>query len=161
SAGQPAASGHVAAAARTAVKANLRETFISSHPPGRDFIMPLTSQRPEPIDTLIPLVRPFQILVAATVAVGCAACGPARSAVSAVLAASARDIALVRDTVVVSARVTAGATLATILHAQQIATADAIELIERAGSVFDVRKVRVNQPYRLEKTPAGVIRSFD
>src|SRR5262249_42775927 len=52
-------------------------------------------------------------------------------------------------------------TLATILHAQQIATADAIELIERAGSVFDVRKVRVNQPYRLEKTPAGVIRSFD
>src|SRR5262249_51477111 len=77
------------------------------------------------------------------------------------LGRAARDIALKSETIVVSARVGAGATLASILRAQNLAAADVQRLLERAASVFDLRKVRTNQPYRLEKTTDGAIRSFE
>ena len=63
--------------------------------------------------------------------------------------------------IVVSARVTAGATLASILRAQAVAVAEVARLIERIASVFDLRKVRANQPYRLETTPDGAIAKFE
>jgi murein DD-endopeptidase MepM/ murein hydrolase activator NlpD len=73
----------------------------------------------------------------------------------------AGDIALAADFTSVSARVAGGATLATILHAQQVATAEVEAIVRHARSVFDVRKVRTNQPYRLEKRPDGTVRRFE
>jgi murein DD-endopeptidase MepM/ murein hydrolase activator NlpD len=73
----------------------------------------------------------------------------------------AEDIALATDFTSVSARVAAGATLATILHAQQVATDEVEAIVRRAASVFDVRKVRTNQPYLLEKRPDGTVRRFE
>ena len=73
----------------------------------------------------------------------------------------AEDIALAADFTFVSARVVAGATLATILRAQNVAVADVEAVVRRAASVFDPRKVRRDQPYRIEKRPDGTIRRFE
>ena len=74
---------------------------------------------------------------------------------------TARDIALAADTTIVSARVASGATLASILRAQNVIASDVTELVLRAGAVFDLRKVRRDQPYRLEKTPMGTVRRLE
>jgi murein DD-endopeptidase MepM/ murein hydrolase activator NlpD len=71
------------------------------------------------------------------------------------------DVVLAPDTTVVSATVASGATLASILRAQDIVASDVAELVRRAGAVFDLRKVRQSQPYRLEKTPQGTVRRLD
>ncbi|HEX7139633.1 MAG TPA: M23 family metallopeptidase [Vicinamibacterales bacterium] len=63
--------------------------------------------------------------------------------------------------IVVSARVTAGATLASMLRARSIAAGDVARMIDRAAAVFDLRKVRVNQPYRLETDLAGTVTKFE
>jgi murein DD-endopeptidase MepM/ murein hydrolase activator NlpD len=60
-----------------------------------------------------------------------------------------------------SARVAAGATFASILRAEHIAADEAATLVRRAASVFDLRKVRVNQPYRFVRTLGGVFRKFE
>ena len=73
----------------------------------------------------------------------------------------AEDIVLAADFTSVSARVVGGATLATILHAQQVGQADVEAVVQRAASVFDPRKVRKDQPYRLEKRPDGTIHRFE
>jgi len=74
---------------------------------------------------------------------------------------AAGDIALTADTTISSARVAAGATLASILRAHDVIASDVAELVQRAGSVFDLRKVRAAQPYRLETTPQRTIRALD
>jgi len=71
------------------------------------------------------------------------------------------DIALALETTVVSARVRAGATLASMLRAHEIAAADAAAIAVQADLVFDLRKVRANQPYRLEITHTGQVRGFE
>src|SRR3954451_21751472 len=75
-----------------------------------------------------------------------------RSALDAAIRAKA-DIVLAADTTVVSAKVAGGATLDSILRAQHIVATDITELILHASRVFDLRKVRRDQPYRLEVTP--------
>jgi murein DD-endopeptidase MepM/ murein hydrolase activator NlpD len=114
--------------------------------------------RPIPI---IPVVKVFALVVG--VAGVCAACGsrpepppPAFSARS-----LARDIALAADTTIVSAKVTAGATLASILRTNEIVASDVAALVERVTTVFDLRKVRVNQPYVLVKTTEGLVRRLE
>ena len=114
--------------------------------------------RPIPI---IPVVKIFALVVG--VAGVCAACGarpepppPAFSARS-----LARDIALAADTTIVSAKVTAGATLASILRTNEIVASDVAALVERVTTVFDLRKVRVNQPYVLVKTTEGLVRRLE
>jgi hypothetical protein len=77
------------------------------------------------------------------------------------LGQAAHDIVLTSETVVVSARVAVGATLASILRAENVAAGDAAQLIARAASVFDLRKVHANQPYRLERTLGGLFRKFE
>jgi len=78
------------------------------------------------------------------------------------LSSSAKnDIVLAADTTIVSAHIAAGATLASILHAQNVVASDVTELVRRAGSVFDLRKVRKDQPYRLETTAVGTVRRLD
>jgi murein DD-endopeptidase MepM/ murein hydrolase activator NlpD len=77
------------------------------------------------------------------------------------LAAVQGDIMLSLETTVISARVPARATLASVLRAHEIAVDEAAAIVARAGSVFDLRKVRANQPYRLETTHAGTVRGFE
>jgi murein DD-endopeptidase MepM/ murein hydrolase activator NlpD len=71
------------------------------------------------------------------------------------------DIILSLETTVISARVPARATLASVLRAHEIAVNEAAAIVAQAGSVFDLRKVRANQPYRLETTHAGTVRGFE
>ena len=71
------------------------------------------------------------------------------------------DIALALETTKVSARVRAGATLASMLRAHDVVIADAAAIVAQAASVFDLRKVRANQPYRLETTHTGTVRGFE
>ena len=77
------------------------------------------------------------------------------------IAAVKGDIMLSLETTVVSSRVRAGATLASVLRAHDVAVADAAAIVAQAAAVFDLRKVRANQPYRLETTHAGTIRAFE
>jgi murein DD-endopeptidase MepM/ murein hydrolase activator NlpD len=73
----------------------------------------------------------------------------------------APDIELVPDTTVVSAKVVAGATLASILQKHAVVASEVAALVQRAASVFDLRKVRAQQPYVLVMTPAGLIRRLE
>lgn len=77
------------------------------------------------------------------------------------LAAVKGDIMLSLETTVISSRVRAGATLASVLRAHDVAVAEAAAIVAQAGSVFDLRKVRANQPYRLETTHVGTVRGFE
>ena len=75
--------------------------------------------------------------------------------------AASGDIVLSLETTVVSARVRAGATMASVLRAHDVAVADVAAIVAQAGSVFDLRKVRANQSYRLETTHTGTVRGFE
>ena len=71
------------------------------------------------------------------------------------------DIMLSLETTVVSSRVRAGATLASMLRGHDVAVSDVAAIVAQAASVFDLRKVRANQPYRLETTHGGTVRGFE
>ena len=77
------------------------------------------------------------------------------------LRAAKGDIMLSLETTVVSSRVRAGATLASMLREHDVAVADAAAIVSHAAAVFDPRKVRANQPYRLETTHGGAVRGFE
>jgi len=86
---------------------------------------------------------------------------PAGNSAAALVKRAKADVFLVADTTVVSAKVSAGATLDSILRAQHVVTSDIAELVIRAGKVFDLRKVRRDQPYRLETTTQNTVRRLD
>src|SRR5881398_2189874 len=71
------------------------------------------------------------------------------------------DITLASDASEVSARVGRGATLASILRTHEVTLDDVAAIVQRAASVFDLRKVRKDQPYRLERMPDGEVRRFE
>jgi murein DD-endopeptidase MepM/ murein hydrolase activator NlpD len=71
------------------------------------------------------------------------------------------DIALVAETRAVSARITSGATLASILRAHGVVAPEAADIIAKVSAVFDLRKIQVNQPYRLTQTTPGAVRAFE
>jgi murein DD-endopeptidase MepM/ murein hydrolase activator NlpD len=77
------------------------------------------------------------------------------------LRAAKGDILLSLETTVVSSRVRAGATLASMLRGHDVAVADVAAIVSQAAAVFDLRKVRANQPYRLERTHTGTVRGFE
>ena len=106
------------------------------------------------------MLRFFSLLI---VTAGVFACGPAPAPPSPVKPphAIARDIALAADTTLVSARVAAGATLASILRTHEVVAADAAALVARAAAVFDLRKVRAQQSYVLVKDAEGLLRRFE
>jgi murein DD-endopeptidase MepM/ murein hydrolase activator NlpD len=106
----------------------------------------------------------FSLLIAAALAgTACGAHGGADGDAPRPVSAKslARDVVLAADTSVVSAKVAAGATLASILRAEHVISTDVAGLVLRAGSVFDLRKVRKDQPYRLERNPDGSVRRFE
>ena len=106
--------------------------------------------------TILPL-----ILGAALTATACDTRTNASVARPDTLAAVKGDIMLSLETTVISSRIRAGATLASVLRAHDVAVAEAAAIVAQAGSVFDLRKVRANQPYRLETTHAGTVRGFE
>ena len=89
--------------------------------------------------------------------------GPTRASRASTPSRAAKgDILLVaRNHASSSSRVRAGATLASVLRAHDVAVADVAAIVAQAASVFDLRKVRANQPYRLETTHAGTVRGFE
>lgn len=103
----------------------------------------------------------FLILGAGLAASACDTQTHASAARTDTLPAAKGDILLSLETTVVSSRVRAGSTLASLLRGHDVASADAAAIVSRAASVFDLRKVRANQPYRLETTPAGTVRGFE
>lgn len=101
------------------------------------------------------------LIVAAAVASSACDMGTIASGRTNAGPAAKGDIALSLETTVVSARVRAGATLASLLRGHDIAIEDAAALVAQAASVFDLRKVRADQPYRLETTQGGTLRGFE
>jgi murein DD-endopeptidase MepM/ murein hydrolase activator NlpD len=102
------------------------------------------------------------LVIAALLCAGCSAqSGSTDTHPRTLLGRAAHDIALKSEHVVVSARVTAGATLASLLRARSIAADDVAAMIGRAASVFDLRKIRVNQPYRVQTDRAGELTRFE
>ena len=73
----------------------------------------------------------------------------------------AHDLPLVSDIRIVSAKIARGATLASVLRAQDVAASDVAALVAQASSVFDLRKVRADRPYRLQTTLQGSLRDFE
>ena len=71
------------------------------------------------------------------------------------------DVSLPADLRLISARVFPGATIASLLRANQIAESEVAALVARAASVFDLRRVRVDQPYRLARAFDGALRWFE
>ena len=107
-------------------------------------------------------MRPLRLFLSLIIVSSAAvsACG-ARSDVAGVTRSAGGDIALAADTTVVVARVTAGATLASLLRGHDVSQPEIAAIVARAASVFDLRKVRVAQPYRLELGPGGAVRRFE
>jgi murein DD-endopeptidase MepM/ murein hydrolase activator NlpD len=104
--------------------------------------------------------RQLAFLAAAVLAAGC------RSAVDqtaelASTAVNAVDIALPADIRTISARVLPGATMASLLRAHRVADSEVAALVAHASRVFDVRRVRVDQPYRLAQAFDGALRWFE
>jgi murein DD-endopeptidase MepM/ murein hydrolase activator NlpD len=95
------------------------------------------------------------IVIAAALA-SCQGADPAGS-----VGALARDIALAAETTVVSARVASGATFASMLREQGMTAPEVAAVVARVAVVFDLRKVRAAQPYRLERAIGGAMRRFE
>lgn len=88
----------------------------------------------------------------------CAACGEG-SHVHA--AARAGDIGLPSGSHVVTARVSRGDTLASLLLDNDVQTEEVNDVVSRTRAVFDPRRVRVDQPYRLEQANDGGLQRFE
>ncbi|MFN7982668.1 MAG: M23 family metallopeptidase [Vicinamibacterales bacterium] len=72
------------------------------------------------------------------------------------------DISLPAEVRVLAARVSPGATMSSLLHAHGLAEREIVELIGRAASVFDVRRLRTDRPYRIVRAVKdGALRAFE
>jgi murein DD-endopeptidase MepM/ murein hydrolase activator NlpD len=102
-------------------------------------------------------VRSFLLAVAAALATACGR-GESRAPVR---VAAPVDIELAKDSRLAASRVPGGATLASVLRAGAVAEHDVADVIARAASVFDLRKFRASQPYRIEQWLDGRLRAFE
>jgi murein DD-endopeptidase MepM/ murein hydrolase activator NlpD len=113
----------------------------------------------------IQLIRVQAISLAIATATLAASCTPAEHAAE--LAGRAVDVYLPADIalrpaeMLVSARIRPGTTMASLLRAHQIGEAEVAELVSRASAIFDLRRVRVDQPYRLARALDGALRWFE
>src|SRR5262249_2305355 len=74
---------------------------------------------------------------------------------------SGADILLASDTELVRGLVPRQTTLDSLLRAQGLQSEVAGRVIAAAASVFDLRRLRANQPFVLERTPEGELRHFE
>ncbi len=92
--------------------------------------------------------------------VAVAACAPP-APVRPVATSEGQDISLPVEVRTLAARVARGATLSSLLHAHEVAEQEIAALIRRAGSVFDVRTLRTDRPYRIVQAIGGALRRFE
>src|SRR5688572_1013206 len=104
--------------------------------------------------------RQLALIAAAMLAAGCT---PAveQTADLRSKAVTAVDIGLPADIRTISARVLPGATMASLLRAHEVAESEVAALVAHASRVFDLRRVRVDQPYRLAQALDGALRWFE
>ena len=110
------------------------------------------------------LIHTLRLLI--VLALAAAGCAPAaeHSAEQAVRSADVylpADIQLHPAEILVSAQVMPGMTMASLLRAHRIAEAEVAELLARASAIFDLRRVRVDQPYRFSRALDGALRWFE
>jgi murein DD-endopeptidase MepM/ murein hydrolase activator NlpD len=71
------------------------------------------------------------------------------------------DIVLEPDSEVIPSTVPANATLATMLRPHGLHEADVTGVVDAVTRVFDARKLRVGQPWHVERTTAGCVRRLE
>ena len=71
------------------------------------------------------------------------------------------DIELAPDTTLIPGRVPPGATLGALLTRHDLASADVEGMLASIEGVFDARRVRTGQPYRVERADDGRARLFE
>jgi murein DD-endopeptidase MepM/ murein hydrolase activator NlpD len=71
------------------------------------------------------------------------------------------DIALARDSRVVRAVVPRRTTLAALLHTHELVAAEAVTLVQSLSQIFDLRRFRAGQPYKLDLFLDGRLREFE
>jgi murein DD-endopeptidase MepM/ murein hydrolase activator NlpD len=101
--------------------------------------------------------RPRWLALTAGLALAAGACAPPPEPA----ARARRDIALERDAEVIEAKVPRHATLAGLLRAHAVSEDLASRIVEAAREAFDPRRLRADQPYRLERTVDGLVRLFE
>jgi murein DD-endopeptidase MepM/ murein hydrolase activator NlpD len=103
------------------------------------------------------------LLLALTLPLAVSSCARRDDAQPAPRSASARlrDILLPARAHVTAARVRAGATMASLLRAHQVAEQEIASIVTKAGAIFDLRKFRADQPYRLDRQDDGAVRWFE
>lgn len=108
------------------------------------------------------MVPPLRLLLAGLLAatVAASACAPREDEADAVRG-RIDDIELPPDVRVTIGRVAAGDTMGTLLHANNEDGTEVHALVECVQVVFDVRKMRTNQPYRAERSADGQLSLFE
>jgi murein DD-endopeptidase MepM/ murein hydrolase activator NlpD len=71
------------------------------------------------------------------------------------------DVGLISETVVVRSPVPSGTTLEALLEKSGVAAGVASQVVAAAHTVFDPRHLRSRQPFVLERSVAGALRSFE
>lgn len=71
------------------------------------------------------------------------------------------DVSLPAEVRIIAARVGRGATLASLLRAHDVAEEQVAALVSRVAGVFDLRRFRAEQPYRIAQTQDGELRRFE
>lgn len=97
------------------------------------------------------------LTVTTAMALAAAACAPPPEPV----ARTRGDIELDRGAEIIEARVPRHATLASLLRAHEVSEDLAGRIVEAARQAFDPRRLRADQPYRLERTVDGLVRLFE
>ena len=107
------------------------------------------------------MARAFRALIGLTLSAGLAA-GCSRPSDATPRPAPVRpDIELAPDTTLIPGRVPDGATLGALLSRHQLAAEDVEGMLASIEGIFDARRVRSGQPYRVERTDEGRARLFE
>jgi murein DD-endopeptidase MepM/ murein hydrolase activator NlpD len=97
----------------------------------------------------------FVALAAASVACKPAAAEPSRPPARSV------DIFLTRDVEIIRAIVPQRTTLAALLDTHNLLAAEAVGIVQSLSQIFDLRRFRAGQPYRIERLLDGRVREFE
>jgi murein DD-endopeptidase MepM/ murein hydrolase activator NlpD len=100
-------------------------------------------------------------LVAAVASSGCRPAGGDPAVETTRSPARLVDIALARDSYILTALVPPRTTLAAVLDTHELLAHEAVALVRALGQQFDLRRFRAGQPYRLDRFLDGRVREFE
>ena len=103
----------------------------------------------------VSVVRAITVVCLAILASSCADVDEAP------IQASRGDIALAPDSEMIPGRVPARATLATMLRGAAVADGEAVQIVDAAHGVFDLRKLHAGQAWRIERTADHRVRLLE